>query len=433
MITNKPCPLCGRLLDTVHLPGMSTLYGRNLPQRTLKDCYAADLAAVCSFYISSSVFEDLAKGLTPVKNTKTQWHQERKATAYAMALAFISALSGHRGAVSGANAEYLRRELDRYSPGAHELIQFYDESPGLDYAALCARSARLFEESMRRAGVKPRHDSLAMLTQMHPLVAGALAGAGAYLGTNPKRSDAPVSGGLLDFLKDVQAVDAPDFRPPVAATRRDEPTPPDADGAVIGNARRDYQLWVSRCQGFIDERRLPREHFEPLIPSPDDADHTLRDPERWIFELNRIYPGRNEWLATEGVRSDDIHSYWGAPAWVQKFQAALVEEEFRLQVKATVMDGTDMADAIATALFFLPTFTVASPNTPDYRRVAQLPLDSRFEKPGLLPEPLPFELFPRINRFLAQHTGREVEQLIMNNSLRAMNQLCRLQIQRGDL
>lgn len=200
MSQQSKCPLCDQILDLVHLPDLATLYGRNLPDWNPKACYAVDLAAICSFYISSSVYEDLTKGLVPIKNSKTQWHLERKGTAFALALAMISSLSKYEGAVSAENGQYLRRELDRYSRGASELVQFYDDSPGRDYSAMCARGARLFEESMRRANLKPRKESMEMMVHMHSMLVGAFAGASSYLGIDPRRPDSPISGSLLEFL-----------------------------------------------------------------------------------------------------------------------------------------------------------------------------------------------------------------------------------------
>ena len=432
----QKCPLCDKVLDLVHLPGLATLYGRNLPEWDPKSCYAADLAAICSFYISSSVFEDLTKGLVPIKNSKTQWHIERKGTSFALALALISSVSKFNGAVTGANAQYLRRELDRYVRNASELIQFYDDSPGLDYAAMCSRGARFFEESMRRANLKPRKDWLEMLPHVHGMLVGALAGAGSYLGVNPHRADSPISGSLMEFLEKDDQLSGQQISVPKPVVKDvDSQKPRKDEKSIVGDSRRDFPLWEKRCMEAVDERRLPRELFKDLIPNLDVADHVLRDARAWVELLEGTFPGRNKWLQDEGVQDSDIEDFWGAPPWVQNFREALVKREFELQVSTTVKGGVEFVKALSIALFFMPTFSIACPSSPLYRRTTLLPVqDSQeLEESGFFPEPLPFELFSRVNNFMSKHTDREKELLLMGNDVRTMNALCRKLIADGKL
>lgn len=212
-------------------------------------------------------------------------------------------------------------------------------------------------------------------------------------------------------------------RPPDDVNRNDA-------NLIIGNSQRDFSLWVKRCFEVGEARRLPPSTFEDLIPSEDRADHALRNPFEFAKELAFTFPGRIEWLDFEGVGQSDVEEFWGTPPWVQNFREALVKREFELQLASTVEGGTDLGEAVSIALFFLPTFSIAPPSSDLYRRIAQLPFPDNpaLENSGLLPEPLPWELFSRVNRFLSQHTGQEIEKLNMGHGVIHFNDLCRKMI-----
>jgi hypothetical protein len=430
------CPLCNSILELVHLPGLATFYGRNLPDWNVKACYAADLSAILSVYISSSVFEDFAKGFTPVKNSKAKWHVERKALAFATSLAVVSSSAEFRGLVEGPNSQYLKRELDRVCPGASELIHFFDGSSGSDYGALCAKTARLFEESIRRAGLKPKGGVSELMFMVHPMIVGALAGASSYLGVKPHREDSPIQGSLVDFLSPSSDHETRSFEPASQKSEeRAQITSRNDNRFLIGDARRDYPIWVQRCEKAAEDRRIPISMIRDLIPKFDDADHSLRDPVAWGDLLNETFHGRSSWLEEEGVRDSDIAEYWGAPPWVQDFREALIKREFELQIESTQKSGMSRFDAINAALFFLPTFSVASPLSKSYSRSAQLPLqyNEELEASGFLPEPLPIELFSRVSSFFSACTSREIEQLLMSNNFHRANDLVRMLVMDGKI
>lgn len=196
---------------------------------------------------------------------------------------------------------------------------------------------------------------------------------------------------------------------------------------IIGSSERDFPLWRKRCLDDLEARRLPAKMFEDLIPSPEKADHALRDAERWTEELEKTFPSRRQWLASEGVTSPDIDDFWGSPPWVQNFREGLVKREFELQLSTTMKSGLTFIEALQTAMLFLPTFAIAPPSSHLYTRFGVLPFpeNSELEDSGLIPDPLPWELFSRVNRFLGRSTGHEIERLAMARDTFSMNELCR--------
>lgn len=171
----------------------------------------------------------------------------------------------------------------------------------------------------------------------------------------------------------------------------------------------EYGLEVARLQ------RIPERFVRGLLPSFEDADHSIYRLSDLEELLEQLMPGRRQWLVAEGVRRADFDLYWSAPRWVSEYIVMLTRRNFELEVQSKVAAGTEMRQALAEAMFFIPLYALAPADDGDNSLH------------------LPVELFERARRHLAAVDDDQYCDYMVKNGLKSATDYVRAKISQGVL
>jgi hypothetical protein len=180
-----------------------------------------------------------------------------------------------------------------------------------------------------------------------------------------------------------------------------------------------YEDWVVICVHLAEQRRISRHLIEDLIPGRDDEWWSLEKSMLARSEalLEEKYPGRQAWLAVEGVRPQDFDAYWTWPACMRRFIESLISRNIELEVESRTEAGETAEHALMVALLFIPRYSAAPPG-PDE--------DNDYK-------PLPFELFARVDPYWQKLSDEEIQRRAMENHWRSANEHVRAMIAAGRL
>jgi hypothetical protein len=421
------------------------LRAAQLPVQDVPSIYAVDLAYQMATFFNWESLE--IKGLSRFRRNE-RWEIEMSVIGMAIALSFCLTSSKNQDALPRENREYLVKTFNGFVPGLGSFA-VPDSNLYGDSAKWFLRAARYVTECVQRCGLRMKEENPLVHTAS---IAGNLSGAAAGLKHLEKFEDTNPTGDLLGPLRGSPILGSSEqespslleskpsvLPPPVPGTQIAppiRPTPPRRDhapsatssstnifdllDAVTDKQRsmvaeseftkwRDYGLEVARLQ------RIPEAMVRDLLPTAQDADHSVYQLSDLEESLEKLMPGRRQWLLDEGVRRTDFDKYWSAPRWVREYIAKLTRRNFELEVQSKLTAGTERNTAFAEAMFFIPLYVIAPAEDGDNALH------------------LPIELFERARRHLVAVDDKQYCDYMVKHELLSASDYVRRAISEGVL
>lgn len=417
-------------------PWLKPLQSESLPEKHAPTQYALDLAAAMCFYLNWSDFG--IKGFSRFRRNES-WERESSALGIGICLAFGLSSTKNPAVIPIRNREYLRKAFDGFIEGLGDLA-IPNQELIENSAKFFVRILDLISSTAKRNGL--RIDARFQLTDYFqraaPLI-GFITGATAAVRTFPEFERAVPSRELW----------APLFGPPDSPMEQDssqtllDDVAPQTSKQVGGSinsrnqepshsnifhllrvqpssfgtqtASNDVAKWMEYCLRAARMMRVPPGLVSDLLPTAEQANHTVLNPSEVEDELERLMPGRRQWLLDFKVRRQDFDQYWSAPEWVREYIARLPRRKLELEISSRIEQGTDRRQAIGQAGFFVPLYSLQPPDGED----------SAFT--------VPIELFERANRHMSTLEDRKYCDFMVSNDLVNANQYIRLMLESDEL
>ena len=387
------------------LGSLEGLWPEDLPEQELRSCLALELSYLTAWYFSLESFE--IKGSRFSQNRSV--YSLLLPVALAIRIAFASTTYGHASLFTERNADYLKATFDKKIPGLGGLVNRPSEPP-LESSFIFARSIGMIDALVQKSGLrysKKGDDFFKKAAALYGEIQGSTAAVTHFL------SSQNVPAGWSNIFNG----------PPSTAhlKTKTEATPPKAEPieqpikhhpvaglSNAGSAATQYDQWVKYCKDVAGMQRIPERLISDLIPPPEVADHSLKDLTAWEDALEQTFPGRRQWLLDEGVTRRDFDTFWGFPSWVQNFIEKLMSRNRQLEYQGQLDTGITEDSAMSFTVMLIPMYDVSPRDAP------------------IMFRPLPFELFERVQRYLATVDDVTYQDEIVANKFISCNQYLRM-------
>lgn len=420
-------------LVTRDRPWLRPLQSDSLPDKHAPTQYALDLATAMCFYLNWSDFG--IRGFSRFRRNES-WERESSALGIGICLGFGLSSTKNPAVIPVGNRDYLRKSFNEFIMGLGDLA-VPDQEVIENSAKFLIRILDLISSTAQRNGLKIETESrfTDYMQRAAPLV-GFISGATAAVRTFPEFEQAVPSRELW----------APLFGPPQSEVATDQSqsllgnTTPRTSEQVSGTtnresdhsnifrliraqpnssgtnlARNKFDEWMEYCLRVTRMLRIPPGLVTDLLPTPEQANHDVLTPGEVEDELERLMPGRRQWLLDFKVRRQDFDQYWSAPEWVREYLARVPRRKLDLEISSRVEQGADQRQAVSAAGLFVPLYSFQPPDQ----------VDSAFT--------IPIELFERVNRHMSTLDDRRYCDFMVENQLFYANQYIKLILESDEL
>lgn len=423
-------------LITQSQPCLKPLQSESLPDKHAPTQYALDLATAMCFYLNWSDFG--IKGFSKFRRNES-WECESSALGIGICLGFGLSSTKNPAVIPVGNRDYLRKTFNEFIDGLGDLAIPNQEV--IDNAAkFFIRILDLISSTAQRNGLKIETDSRATdyMQRAAPLVE-FISSATAAVRTFPEFERAVPSRELwAPLFGPPQSALAPDQSrtllgdaTPQTSKQASEPTRSEGQKPSQSNifhlirvqpyssgtqlARDNFAEWMEYCLRAARMMRIPPGLVTDLLPTLELANHNVLTPGDVEDELERLMPGRRQWLLDFKVRRQDFDQYWSAPEWVREFVARLPRRKLELEISSRMEQGIERGRSLGEASLFVPLYSLQPP----------VQIDSAFS--------IPIELFDRANRHMSTLDDRQYCDFMVGNELVHANQYIQLKLESDGL